>query len=266
VAYFLARLLPRLVLPTGFAVLLLALALLVRDGRRRATALIVLALAVIWLGGNNLVSMTLVRALEWRFPPLNLAQGAQVDAIVVLGGGTRAQSPPRAFHEVGEAGDRVIYAAQLYRAGVAPTILVSGAHSPAQSQVGASEAEAMADMLVFLGVPRESILLEQVSRNTYENAFESSRVLAEHGLSEVLLVTSALHMPRAYAVFRQLELEVTPAPTDYMLTYADWAYYTQPDPAIQLLNLLPKAEYMALTEKVMREMIGIVVYRLRGWL
>ncbi len=264
--YYLSNLLPRLLYPSGLAVVLLVLALLSRNRPRRMTVLIILAVAVIWLGGNNLVAMTLVRTLEWRHSPLTVDHDARVDAIVVLGGGLRAQSPPRPFHEVGEAGDRVIYAAYLYRKGVAPTIVVSGALSPVQSQIGSSEAAAMADMLVFLGVPRNRILLEEASRNTYENAIESSKVLAEEGLSQVLLVTSAMHMPRAYAVFRHQELQVTPAPTDYMLTYTDWAYYTRPDPATQLLNLLPRAEYMALTEKVMREMIGIVVYRLRGWL
>jgi uncharacterized SAM-binding protein YcdF (DUF218 family) len=264
VFYYLSSLLPRLVYPTGLAVVLLGLALLMRHDRRRVTILVVTAMAIIWLGGNNLVSMNLVRALEWRHAPL--ARDTQADAIVVLGGGIRAQSPPRSFHEVGEAGDRVIYAARLYREGVAPTIIVSGALAPSQSRTGTSEAESMADMLVFLGVPRSSILLEQASRNTYENATESSKVLAEQGLSQVLLVTSAMHMPRAYAVFRGQGLDVTPAPTDYMLTVVDWEYYTRLDPGIQLLNLLPKAEYMELTEKVMKEMIGIVVYRLRGWL
>jgi uncharacterized SAM-binding protein YcdF (DUF218 family) len=266
VFYYLSKLLPRLVYPTGLAVVLLVLALLLRHHRRYTTVLVALAVATLWLGGNKLVSMTLVRALEWRHAPLSLPQGAEVEAIVVLGGGIRAQSPPRSFHEVGEAGDRILYAAQLYREGLAPTIVVSGALGPAQAQVGASEAEAMADMLVFLGVPRSSILLEHTSRNTYENSIESSRLLAEHGLSQVLLVTSAMHMPRAYGVFRQQELDVIPAPTDYMLTYADWAYYTRPDPATQLLNLLPKAEYMELTEKVIKELLGVVVYRLRGWL
>jgi uncharacterized SAM-binding protein YcdF (DUF218 family) len=264
--YYLSSFLPRLFYPTGVAIGLLVLALFAREHRRRTTSLIALALAVIWFGGNNLVSMTLVRALEWRHSPLTPAQGTRADAIVVLGGGTRAQSPPRTFHEVGEAGDRVLYAAQLYREGAAPIIVVSGAHSPGQSHAGSSEAEAMADMLVFLGVPRDRIVLEDNSHNTYENSIESGKVLAERGLYEVLLVTSALHMPRAYAVFRQQDLSVTPAPTDYMLTYADWAYYTRPDPATQLLNLLPKAEYMEVTEKAMKEMMGLIVYRLRGWL
>ena len=198
--YYLSKLLPRLVYPTGLAVVLLVLALLLRRHRRHTTVLVALAVATLWLGGNKLVSMTLVRALEWRHPPLTLPQESAVDAIVVLGGGIRAQSPPRSFHEVGEAGDRVLYAAQLYREGRAPTIVVSGALGPAQDEIDSSEAASMADMLVFLGVPRSNILLEQVSRNTYENSIESSRVLAEHGLSQVLLVTSAMHMPRAYGV------------------------------------------------------------------
>ncbi len=85
-------------------------------------------------------------------------------------------------------------------------------------------------------------------------------------MNRIVLVTSAMHMPRAYAVFRTYDLSIIPAPTDYLVTYSDWVYYRQPNLGLQLMNLLPKAEYMEMTEKALKEMIGIAVYRLRGWL
>jgi len=124
----------------------------------------------------------------------------------------------------------------------------------------------MADMLVFFGVPREAILLEDRSRNTYENAVESARILSDHGFERIVLVTSAMHMPRAYGVFRMTDLTVIPAPTDYLLTHSDWVFYRQPDLGLQLINLLPKAEYLEMTEKALKEIIGLAVYRLQGWL
>lgn len=264
--YFLSKFLPLLVYPAGLTFGLLLLALLLRNRTRLSRALMALGLIVIWLGGNRIVSMSLLRLLEWRYPSLAHPEQIEVDAIVVLGGGTRQQLPPRPSHEIGEAGDRVIYAARLYRAGVAPVILVSGAHGPLSNDGQIPESRAMADLLIFFGVPPDAIILESVSKNTYENAVESSKLLAAHDLSSVVLVTSAMHMPRAYGVFAQLDLTVIPAPTDYMLTQSDWAFYTQPRLDIQVMNLLPTAEHMALTEKAMKELIGTLVYGLRGWL
>ncbi len=129
-------------------------------------------------GGNRLVSMALVRALEWRHPALSETTLPSADAIVVLGGGTRQWLAPRPWHEVGEAGDRVLYAARLYRAGVAPVVVVSGGQGTLDNPGTVSEANAMQDMLVDLGVPDEAIVVEGVSRNTYENRLR--RPLAQH--------------------------------------------------------------------------------------
>ncbi len=263
--YGVSKILPLLIYPTGLACSLLMLALWLRKPKS-ARRLVLGALLAIALGGNRLVSMTLVRALEWRHPSLSERALPSADAIVVLGGGTRQRLDPRPWHEVGEAGDRVIYAARLYRAGAAPVVVVSGGQGTLDNPGTVPEANAMQDMLVDLGVPESAIYVEGLSRNTYENGVESARLLQANGWRRVLLVTSALHMPRAYAVFARHDLEITPAPTDYLLTYSDWDFYTQPDVMIMLMNVLPKAEYMEITEKAMKELIGIAVYRLQGWL
>lgn len=264
--YVLSKVLPLLMYPTGLACMLLTAALVLRRRSRTAISLTLAALLVIVLGANRIVSMTLTRALEWRHPPLSETTSQEADAIVVLGGGMRQQLDPRPWHEVGEAGDRVLYAARLYHAGIAPLVIVSGGHGSLENPGAASEASAMADMLVAFDVPRDAVLIEGNSRNTYENAVESADLLSTRGWTRVVLVTSAMHMPRAYAAFTRENLDVTPAPTDYLLTYSDWSFYTRLDPAIMLMNLLPKAEYLEITERAIKELLGILVYRLRGWL
>ncbi|MBN1248747.1 MAG: YdcF family protein, partial [Anaerolineae bacterium] len=239
--YFLSKFLPNFVYPAGLTSLLLIVALLLRKRQRARTIVIALALGTLWLGGNRLTSMILVRSLEWRYPSLSHDPLPRADAIVVLGGGTQEQLPPRPFQEVGEAGDRMIYAAYLFREGVAPTIVVSGARGPLSNPGGVPESEVMAQLLVFFGVPREAIILESTSMNTYENAIETLTLLEQRGLTDIVLVTSAMHMPRSVAIFKKLELALTPAPTDYLLTQSDWDYYTQPNLGIQLMGLLPQA-------------------------
>lgn len=264
--YFLSKFLPNFVYPAGLTSLVLIIALILHKEPRWRTWLITLALATLWLGGNRIISMLLVRSLEWRYPSLDNAALPTADAIVVLGGGTQEQMPPRPFQEVGEAGDRMIYGAYLYRQGVAPQIIVSGARGPYANPGGVPESEVMADLLVFFGVPRDAVILESVSMNTYENGIETTRILQERGLSDIVLVTSAMHMPRSMAIFQNLDLEPIPAPTDFLLTESDWAYYTQPNLWVQLMGLLPQADHLAMTSDALKEMIGIAVYRLRGWL
>lgn len=262
---FLSKLFPLFVYPLGLVCALLVAALILRRHGKTRTALIVTSLLLLWLGGNRIVAMSVARSLEWQYTPP--ASFADAQAIVVLGGGTRGQSLPRPMHEMNEAGDRLLYALRLYRAGVAPTILLSGGRAAYDSpDAGPPEAESMADILTAAGIPPDALILESASHNTYENAVESKKLLAAAGAERIVLVTSALHMPRAAAIFRKQGMEVIPAPTDYLVTEADWEYYLRPDLSVQVFNLIPSADDLHLTSQAIKEMIGIGVYWLRGWL
>jgi uncharacterized SAM-binding protein YcdF (DUF218 family) len=46
--------------------------------------------------------------------------------------------------------------------------------------------------------------MESISRNTYENAVQTQRLIQEHGLSQIILVTTAIHLPRAMACFHKV--------------------------------------------------------------
>jgi uncharacterized SAM-binding protein YcdF (DUF218 family) len=266
--YILSKFLPLLLYPLGLACLLLAAALWLRRRPRWRTALVALALAALWLGGNRLVAMLLVRSLEQQYLPSPGLRAYEVraDAIVVLGGGTRMRAYPRAIAEVNEAGDRLLYAARLYREGVAPYLLLSGGRAAISGTAPVPEAETMAELLVEIGVPREALWLESSSRNTHENAVEALSILKQRGVERIVLVTSASHMPRSMAVFAQTGLEVIPAAADFQAVQEDWAYYTRPSLLIQLGNLLPRASDLERTTRALKEYIGILTYSLQGWL
>jgi hypothetical protein len=124
--YYLSKALPPLVYPLGLAAILLLVAVfLLWRSRRWTTAALVLALALLWLGGNRIVMMAAVSSLEWRYTPP--AELPQLDVIVVLG--RRFSQPPalpRSTAELGDAGDRMLYAAYLHQQGVAPQLILSG--------------------------------------------------------------------------------------------------------------------------------------------
>lgn len=259
---FLSKLLPLFVFPLGLACLLLILALLWVRARRLA---ILLALVLLWLGSSRYVAYALVRSLETRYPTLDGAP--QAGAIVLLGGGTRSGDPPRPMPEVNEAGDRVFYAAKLYHDGAADVVLVTGGSIEWLQPEGiAPEANDMSALMQLLGVPDEALWLEARSRNTYENALYSREMLDEAGLNDILLVTSAMHMPRSVPLFEAQGLRVTAAPTDFLVSDAEWQHLWHGGPSATIINLLPNVEYLTYTTRCLKEYIGIFVYGLRGWL
>ena len=261
---YLSKLLPLFVFPLGLVTLLLILGLSTEHRRKWHRAFLILALAILLLGSNRWVSYGLARSLEWRSLPSEDLLHA--DVIVVLGGGTESGDYPRQMTEVNSAGDRVLYAAKLYHDGIAPAILVSGGNLGFSSARGATPAEEMTELLMMLGVPEEAIWQKDQSQNTYEDALYSAELLREKEITEVVLVTSAMHMPRAKALFENQGIIVIPAPADFTVTEQNWQSVFRPSPGEFVITLLPNASALDLTTTVMKEYIGLLVYHLRGWL
>jgi uncharacterized SAM-binding protein YcdF (DUF218 family) len=242
-----------LVLPLGASLALGALALALLGLRRSglAGACIAAGLALLWAFSTPAVSDRLVYPLERRHPPRPLAALPTADAILVLGGTMKLPLPPREFPEVSDAADRVLHAARLHRAGKAPLVVVSGGPKPTRA-----EAESMGWLLEQLGVPPAAVVREDTSLTTHENCVRSREVLAAADIRRVLLVTSALHMPRALATCRAAGIDAEPAPTDYWVADED----------LDALDFTPRIEALLVSHLALHERIGWVVYRLRGWL
>jgi uncharacterized SAM-binding protein YcdF (DUF218 family) len=117
-----------------------------------------------------------------------------------------------------------------------------------------------------MGVPPEAVLLETDSGNTYENAVACRKILKEKGFRRVILVTSAAHMPRSVGVFKRLGIEVIPAPTGYTATQGDVGISIPKNPYNFLISLLPDADNLKTTTRMLKEYVGIFIYKLRGWL
>ena len=194
---------------------MLGLALFLAWRRRSRLAAACGALAVVWLWAWSMpvLSLWLRGTLEDQFAQRPLSRVPQAQALVLLGGGVSPPSGRARDINLGAAADRVWYAARLFHAGKAPLLLLSGGSDPQRHAF--SEARAMAVFLQDLGVPAQALVLEEDSRNTLENAAFSAKLLNERGIRHVLLVTSALHMPRALALFSAQGLQVEPAPTDF---------------------------------------------------
>ena len=226
-------------MPIGVAGIAGVLALAALARRRRGAAGLV-AFASVWLWGwsTPFVADCVIRPLVERYPHRPAVELPAADAIVLLGGGYD---------------DRVWHAGRLYHAGKAPLIIVTGGlvwDGPAFSA-----ARVMRIQLRALGVPDHAIIIESDSRNTRQNALFTAELAAPLGIERVLLVTSAWHMPRAVATFGRTALNVIPGspPARRVLTNP-W-----------ILEILPNATDLSDSTTALREYLGLVVYRLRGW-
>jgi uncharacterized SAM-binding protein YcdF (DUF218 family) len=256
---FLSKLLPLLFYPLGLTIVLsiVGLVLFKRRRKRQASTLVILAIWLLYISSTELVAHALTRSLEFQNLPITIAAA---DAIVVLGGGTKSPQSPRPLPEVSEAGDRLIYAAKLYKDGKAPKIILSGGRVTWKDETG-SESSDMAILLDLLGVPPSAILEDPTSLNTRQNAINVQQIVDREQFQKLILVTSATHMPRSLAIFRRLGMDIAPAPPDFYTTQAD----QRANPQGRLLSLLPDAENLLLTTRSLKEYVGLLVYRLRGW-
>lgn len=267
----LSKLLPQFVYPLGLITILIVITLILlhipklTSKNNWAKRSLMATLLLILLTSNSYTASSLVRSLEWSYIPPE--QISQVPVIVILGGGTDAPQFPRSGVEINGAGDRVLVGARLYHEGIAPKILLSGGAiewlDNRESSTAASEMKQILDML---DVPDEAIWIQDISRNTYEDALYSSKILKERSIKRILLVTSAMHMPRAAALFKHQGLEVIPYPTDYSITEAKWTGLFDSNLATSIINFFPSISNMGMTTSALREYIGCLVYRLRGWM
>lgn len=207
--------------------------------------LVATMLALLYLQSIPIVADTLLQELETR-PGRNLAD-TDIEAIVVLGGGTYYNAPEYGYDTVGRYSlERIRYAARLHRITGRPLLATGGAPRGNSS----SEAAQMKTVLEKeFQVPVKWI--EGASRNTRENAYKTFAILKGDGISRIALVTHAWHMPRAAREFEQAGFKVIPASTAYTTRYKT-----------DIFAFIPATGALQRSSLFFHEVIGLLWYRL----
>lgn len=234
-----------------FSLLLLALlgAVLMKRHRRTGRALVALSLLLLALLSTPATSWWLVEQLQARHAALIQPRDANAQAIVILGG-NRIAGISAEYAGKDQPGPlplgRLRYGAHLHQQTGLP-VLVSGG-SPGNEPE--PEATLMARTLrdAFKVPTRWE---EPKSRNTAENATESAKLLRAAGVTRILLVTDATHMPRAVRSFSATGLDVVPAPTFLTSRPAGVRYW------------IPGSGTLDDVSYALHEWLGMVWYRLR---
>lgn len=248
------KLISLLIYPLGLSILLGFAGLLLWVLRHQRSAAVVLSCSLGWLTLWSLppVADAVARSLEGQSTYLAVEAVPLADVILVFGGVMQPPRPGRPYPDLGAAADRVWHAARLYHAGKAPKVILSGGRNDWQED-WPSQAATMAQFLTDLGVPSSAIVLEERSRSTYENALYCAKLMRGQGMNRALLVTSALHMPRSYAVLRAAGVDAVPAATDFEVV----------DEPRNVLSWLPSAQALQRSTFALHEWVGIAVYRWR---
>lgn len=241
-----------LVYPLSFSLILALLSLLLRRWARVSVSLLVVAIIWLYACSTALVADFLMASLENDHRPKAMSVVPRADAIVVLGGATRGDTHWSSMADLNMAADRLTHAVALYKAKKAPLILLSGGSTTGSRP----EAEQLRDYLVLMGVPKASVMMERQSLDTQQNALYSAVVLQGRGVKTILLVTSAYHMSRAVPLFQRQGFEVIPAPTDYQRLVGK--------PAVP--RWLPTVDDLGRSTAAIKEYVGFLYYRARGWL
>ncbi|MFY0606937.1 MAG: YdcF family protein [Cyclobacteriaceae bacterium] len=193
---------------------------------------------------------------DWETGPIRKDEIPLVKTAVVLGGILDNQnSLPEDQVRLNSSSERLIEALILYKAGVVRRIIISGGDG-SMDQEGDPESLVLQNLSRDL-IGRSKILIDSLSKNTYENAVNTSAILSEIGLEEqpILLITSAFHMPRALKCFEKQGIVAIPFPVDYRGT----------DQSFQFSQLVPDNSSITLWNILIKEWVGILVYKTLGY-
>jgi len=254
VLYLLSKLLPLVLLPLGFSLILLLVGLIGRWRWPVITAVVLLCVCSL-----GLVSQTLWRWMEAPWQRSTVAAAPFAEAIVVLSGG-RHPVPGAARVSEWRDPDRFLAGLDLFRAGKAPRLLFTGGASPfrpgqlPEGQLYLAEAK-------HLGIPEGAMSSTPSVRNTSEEALALRSLLdvpktASAPSIRILLVTSAFHMRRAQRLFERQGFEVQPFPVDFQARGA-WAGPLWRDPT----QWFPSAAALDGSSRALRELLGRLIYR-----
>lgn len=248
--FVLSKVLYFLLVPFWWIVILLVWMWRARSPRLKRILLIIsLVLAVVFT--NPFIYRALV--LKWQSRPVTLPPGKKYDAGIVLGGMAGYDRYERGHF--GSSADRFIQTANLYHQGFIRRVIITGGTGNLRQNEPA-ESFFLRKQFLENGIPDSCIIIEYRSRNTYENAVYTKRLIDSLHLSPpFVLITSAIHMKRSEAVFRRAGVSFVPFPCDFKVNEVrpELENYIVPD-----VSLLDEWSYF------FKEIIGLFVYRITG--
>lgn len=221
----------------------------------RAKKLRISAIILLFLSCNSFLVDELYRAYEPITPDYDLMR-THYDAAIVLGGIGEVDLRLKKINFT-HSGDRLFQALRLYKTGRIDKIIFTGGSGSIEFPEK-KEALYVQKYLREIGVPDSAMVFESDSRNTYENAIFTKKILGDSSLnSKLLLITSAYHLPRAMAVFKKAGF------TNLI------AYPTNRSSGIRRFTfdhlLIPNIDAAFSLQFLIHEWVGFITYKIKGY-
>lgn len=272
------KLIKPLLLPSGLIVLALAavLYLLIRKKLKSGIVIVAAVLGFFYLLSTEPANYFLVRSLERTIAamvtPADLERGrilndpasdyfdpvrySDVDAIVILAGGAASAGPFRPFPELKFGSwNRFWHGLEIYWKLEGSVRIVYSGGSGDLFQPKPIEASLARSYAQTIGIPEEDFLIENTSRNTFENGRETRKLLEAlypgKDSFRIILVTSSIHTPRAILVMKEQGINVIPAPADFLVHSLN----------ITVSSFLPSADMFKYSTDCLHEWLGILGYK-----
>ena len=243
---YLHKLLPLIVSPLGLLISLMLLALLLRRQWPMYWALLILLVCSfpltarsIWVGLES----------EYQYqPPATLPKA---DAVLVLSGMLGGFETQDGYVTEWGDPDRFFVGLQLVKLGKADRLIFTRGQMPWSNSP--PEGEILEQKALEMGISSDRILLTSIVSNTAEESLAVKDLMAEYGLTKIILVTSSFHLPRAKLLFDKAGVDTYPYPTDFKAASRD----------VTWLHFIPSADAFRETSNGIREYIGRFYYWLK---
>lgn len=216
-------------------------------------ALLAFLFILVLLIGQGFISNILLEKLQEQ-EKLNL-NWKESNAIVILGFGVSSLPSTGELRSSSFGISRIYEGMRLYyickRVGPRKCKIFLTGGDPRRN--GKSEAEVMKDELISVGIPEDDIRIEKKSRNTFQNAQFTARMLNDEKFNQIILVTSGTHLKRSLLYFSHFGIFAIGAPSDY---------------TVARMSLLPHSFNFILLDMAIHEYLGIMrfhFYNYMGW-
>lgn len=250
--FYIAKISGYILNPLAWIIVLLIVAVLIRKPAKRKR-LTIISLLLLLLFTNPFIGDEAIRAWE---RPLSGDVRSKYEAAIVLGGDIVSYDKPSDRLIFRSGADRLLQAIDLYKNGSIKKIIISGGSGHLLYK-DRTEASFVKKYLLRIGVDNKDILIENTSKNTFENAKYTAKLLQKNDITDsLLLITSSLHMRRAAACFEKQSISVKEYPTSKItgsrIKDVDHLF-------------IPSIKTLENWNKLIHELLGYGVYKILGY-
>ena len=201
---------------------------------------------------NNYILTKCLEKYECAYQPI--AKGITYDYGVVLAGVASFDSFSRSI-QLGEPAERITEPIFLYKKGIVKKIIITGGSANVFPPY-IKESVYIRRFWLAMGIPDSDIIIESEARNTKENAKFTKELIEKRGGSKkILLITSALHMPRSKYIFKKMGLLVDIYSVDFRVKRINLGY--------DISNyFIPKVDALEGWQALIHEWVGMLAAKI----